>query len=698
MSKKRIFKLVIFLVILVASCFVYANYGTMKARDKTSEKELNMYIEHKELSLSRYELTLTQQLLYEKNQDLDTLIKDEPSETKDYYVQQFQPVSLFELEGEPFKFYAIDHSDDSIVTNDKTLADKNNKQGYYYFLRFDYDANGAVKIQGDYDYFSKMVSKKQFMEDFIDSKYSEFNAIEYDEINQKEGKVLLLENPKNMSFIYAIPKTYALTDFYKYSPHGISSNSYTTYLVPYVGMGTLLIFLFILLYPITVVKECNPYKTLKKVKFEIATITSVMLVYLMVLLTPMVVAMSCDGSLIKLLTGSGSYQYAWMITMLINIGMWFVVFQFIAYICFLIKYIFLCGFAYFKNTSLLGLGVKWLKETFHKITSFDFNASENQYVLKVVLVNGVVMIIVSFFSTFALVLIALYTLFLLHILSKKVKVIKQEYHALLDASEALSKGKFDVEIDTNLGMFQSLGQSFQNIKEGFETAVNEEIKSQKMKTELISNVSHDLKTPLTTLITYTDLLKGAQSEAEKITYIEILERNELRLKHLITDLFEVSKANSGNVHLDIKKVDVVSLFQQVHLECLDQNQEKQLTFKIHTTAKHIELNLDSEKTYRIFENLLVNIYKYSLANTRVFVNIMEEETAMHIVFRNISEQEITIQEDELLERFVQGDPSRNSTGSGLGLAIVKSFTNVQGGEIKLTVDGDVFKVELIFPK
>ncbi|WP_286149361.1 sensor histidine kinase [Thomasclavelia cocleata] len=289
----------------------------------------------------------------------------------------------------------------------------------------------------------------------------------------------------------------------------------------------------------------------------------------------------------------------------------------------------------------------------------------------------------------------IYSTILFIILKNKFNEFKNDYDILLNAVKRLSNGDFDVEINQDIGMFNSLGTEFTNIKNGFEKAVNEEVKSQKMKTELISNVSHDLKTPLTSIITYVDLLKNDNlSPNKRNEYIETLDRNSLRLKNLIHDLFEVSKANSGNIKLNFVNVDLVALIQQTKFELADKFNEKNLTFKTNFPEEKIILSLDSSKTYRIFENLLINISKYALENTRVYIDIDE----VKIIFKNISADEIKISEDELVERFIQGDTSRNTSGSGLGLAIAKSFTELQNGIFKVNVDGDLFKAIVIFKK
>ncbi|WP_279014995.1 sensor histidine kinase, partial [Thomasclavelia cocleata] len=340
-----------------------------------------------------------------------------------------------------------------------------------------------------------------------------------------------------------------------------------------------------------------------------------------------------------------------------------------------------------------------INKLINKVSSFDINDDINKIILKIVLVNCLIISIICCFFTFGIFFSLIYSTILFVILKNKFNEFKNDYDILLNAVKRLSNGDFDVEINQDIGMFNSLGTEFTNIKNGFEKAVNEEVKSQKMKTELISNVSHDLKTPLTSIITYVDLLKNDNlSPNKRNEYIETLDRNSLRLKNLIHDLFEVSKANSGNIKLNFVNVDLVALIQQTKFELTDKFNEKNLTFKTNFPEEKIILSLDSSKTYRIFENLLINISKYALENTRVYIDIINHKDEVKIIFKNISADEIKVSEDELVERFIQGDTSRNTSGSGLGLAIAKSFTELQNGIFKVNVDGDLFKAIVIFKK
>ncbi|EQG75153.1 his Kinase A domain protein [Clostridioides difficile DA00165] len=220
-----------------------------------------------------------------------------------------------------------------------------------------------------------------------------------------------------------------------------------------------------------------------------------------------------------------------------------------------------------------------------------------------------------------------------------------------------------------------------------------------MKTELISNVSHDLKTPLTSIITYIDLLKDESiTDENRKLYIDTLDRKSQRLQHLIEDLFEVSKANSGDVYLNIVNVDIVSLMKQILLELDDKLADSSLIVKNNFSNEKIILPLDSQRTFRVFENLIINISKYAMPNSRVYIDILETDNKVNIMLKNMSASEIDFSVDDIMERFVRGDKSRNTEGSGLGLAIAKSFIELQGGKMNISVDGDLFKVTITFNK
>ena len=316
---------------------------------------------------------------------------------------------------------------------------------------------------------------------------------------------------------------------------------------------------------------------------------------------------------------------------------------------------------------------------------------------KTLLINFIVLGIICsawFFGWFALVI---YSVFLYLLLKKYIRKLQEQYKKLLDATGAIAEGNLNTAFDDDFGVFESYKDALYKIQEGFRKAVDEEVKSQRMKAELITNVSHDLKTPLTAITTYIDLLKEeGVTEEQRREYLGVLEKKSLRLKRLIEDLFEVSKANSRNVTVNLVDVDIVNLIRQVYLEYEDKLEDADLIVRFRMPEEKVILKLDSEKTYRIFENLYSNIIKYAMTGTRVYVDLEKKDGLAVIGLRNMSAAELHVIPEELTERFVRGDSSRNTEGSGLGLAIAKSFTEIQGGKMEVVVDGDLFKIILMW--
>lgn len=257
--------------------------------------------------------------------------------------------------------------------------------------------------------------------------------------------------------------------------------------------------------------------------------------------------------------------------------------------------------------------------------------------------------------------------------------------------------KIEVKGNDRLATF---AQDINNLSEGLENAIDEKFKSERMKAELITNVSHDLKTPLTSIINYVDLIKKEESiEPEYLKdYINVLDNKSKRLKVLIEDLFEASKASSGNIELNIEKLDLNQLLRQ----SIGENEEKitnsKLDLKVNLLKEPVYINCDGKRMYRVFENLLINISKYSLENTRVYIDMKVDEDKVYLSFKNISAYELNFEADEIIERFRRGDLSRNTEGSGLGLSIARDLVELQGGEFDIQIDGDLFKVNLEFKK
>ena len=344
---------------------------------------------------------------------------------------------------------------------------------------------------------------------------------------------------------------------------------------------------------------------------------------------------------------------------------------------------------------LLSLGRDKVVDVYRDAEHFDVTKDAKKLILRIVLWNALILVVICSLPLGGLTIAIIYSVVLYFLLRRYISKLQKKYGLLLKATNEIAQGNLNVTIEEDLGVFEPFKPQIYRIEEGFRHAVAEEVKSQRMKSELITNVSHDLKTPLTAIITYVKLLQEpGVTEEQRKEYLETLDRKSLRLKALIEDLFEVSKANSQNVTLDIRDVDIVSMVKQVEFEMEDKLANAGLEVRMSLPEEKVIVPLDSQKTFRIFENLFGNIAKYALTGTRVYVSGFTAKEDVTIILKNITAQELTVSGEELTERFVRGDASRNTEGSGLGLAIAKSFTELQGGKFRIELDGDLFKVVL----
>ncbi len=270
---------------------------------------------------------------------------------------------------------------------------------------------------------------------------------------------------------------------------------------------------------------------------------------------------------------------------------------------------------------------------------------------------------------------------------------------LLKAGKEISQGNMDYHVDTGkmYGPLREHGEQLNRISEGMNKAVNERMKSEHFRTELITNVSHDIKTPLTSIINYVDLLEKEEIDNEKAReYLEVLSRQSARLKKLIDDLIEASKASTGNLNVSLERCELGVLIDQCAGEYAEKLKAAGLELVVTKPEEPVTIMADGRHMWRVFDNLLNNVCKYAMAGTRVYINLDKEAGRATVTFRNISAQQLNISGEELMERFVRGDSSRNTEGSGLGLSIARSLVQLQKGELELTVDGDLFKVTLKF--
>lgn len=291
------------------------------------------------------------------------------------------------------------------------------------------------------------------------------------------------------------------------------------------------------------------------------------------------------------------------------------------------------------------------------------------------------------------------------VIMKAVELLAALYIALnlrtlQKGGEKMARGDFSSPIDTKylIGDFKRYGQELNDVQSGLEQAVQEQMKAEHLKTELITNVSHDIKTPLTSIVNYVDLLKKEDIPSpEAREYIAVLDRQSHRLKKLTEDLVEASKASSGVLNVDLQPTDVNVLFSQIEGEYQERLAACQLTLVTQPPAPGTVIRADSRLLSRVMDNLVSNICKYALPSTRVYVVSTLSREAVTISFKNVSRDELNISPDELMERFVRGDASRHTEGSGLGLSIARSLVQLQGGRFDLAIDADLFRADITFP-
>lgn len=296
---------------------------------------------------------------------------------------------------------------------------------------------------------------------------------------------------------------------------------------------------------------------------------------------------------------------------------------------------------------------------------------------------------VSYASEIYVIIVWIYTMVLLNELNFRTQI-----YEITKQVEMMRKGNMNVSIKCTNSELEELGENINHLKQGMEKAINESIKAERLKTDLITNVSHDLKTPLTSIINYTDLLKKEKIENENAKkYIDILEKKSKKLKILTEDLIEVSKISSGNETVALEKIDFKELVLQANGEFAEKFEEKNLEVISNLPKEAVIVDLDGKKMWRVLENLYQNVYKYSLENTRVYVDLIVND---HIVFtiKNISKEKLNISPDELMERFIRGDSSRHTGGNGLGLSIAKDLSKLNGGTLSIQIDGDLFVAKI----
>ena len=355
-----------------------------------------------------------------------------------------------------------------------------------------------------------------------------------------------------------------------------------------------------------------------------------------------------------------------------------------------------------KN-SLIRTVLKWIGKCSGKLADFARAFSRNTAEkVKVLLVGGAFLFLQFLIIGCGFTGAGVFLMILLIVDAAAVIFIIRKADGLdliMDGLKKISDGElqYKIKTDTLTGKQKVMAEYINNIGSGLDAAVENSLKKERMQTELITNVSHDLKTPLTSIINYVDLMKRENPTDPKIQeYLRILDEKSQRLKVLTEDVVEASKASTGNIKLEMNDIDFVEMVQQVIGEFEEKFQEKNLTMMVHFTDEPSIIYADGQRMWRVLENVFGNVVKYAMEGTRVYAEISNRNKKVTFSLKNISAQPLNISADELTERFIRGDVARNTEGSGLGLSIAKSLTELQGGEFKLYLDGDLFKVMITF--
>ncbi|MEG3040231.1 MAG: sensor histidine kinase [Erysipelotrichaceae bacterium] len=714
MKKKYSILILVLFSIILCTCGIMAAYPKINEQAKiesvnqNSEQLLDVMIQnvlplnylltHKENQNDAYDIFITKP--QEKSEEKKIAITQAIEQSVFYLENDYQNIDYIVKDNETNIF--MNSSDESSLYKNYILNQntKPSNKDYQIWLILNFDENGKLKYESNHKNLNN-----DFIQDTFDNKKDNLiitannlllrNAPQTDN-NEGSSEYLFSDyqkiSIKNKQFIFAIPNVPIHNDAIVSIIDNNTQNLISDIVSKVVSITCMLLTLIALCVPFRKFKDMLVLNKLIKLPIEIIILYGG-IAFSVCLAMPQFVNHLMNSILPSANNLDITFYYC------INFGAWFVSFLFIFIAIGTIKLIFNKGIkTYFKENTITGKALHYFIEY---LKSFDLSKSINQRILIVISLNFLFLVFISILSNYnfriQLFFIFLYSIGLLIIGKYISNKIQENYKSLKNITNTMADGNLDYESSEELGVFEPLKNDLYKIKDGFKTAVNEEVKSQRMKTELVSNVSHDLKTPLTSIITYVDLLKNNDiSEEEKKNYIDILDRNSVRLKVLIEDLFDISKATSGNVSLNLTQIDIVSLMKQILFENNDKIAQTNLIIRESYSDEKILLNLDSQKTYRILQNLITNIIKYAMKQSRVYIEMIDYEEQVEISFKNISAQEIDFDPEDIVERFARGDKSRNTQGSGLGLAIAKSFTELQNGSFKVQIDGDLFKVILRF--
>lgn len=725
-SSKIIINIISILIIICVSIGIIAAYPTIKNIAK--EKIYNPYEETNFISdLTNSNSALYYMLKTDKNEkikpeDIFLEINENNSSLEEdgdviYYKERlnnyiYNYMKDLDKELRNLDYYALDKESGTILSRQsnnlgallqKEEINKSNEvQNFYdFYIVINYDEKGKLSISKINGGNEKIIYNTLINENIID------------EEDNYGGEVVLKYNPiKNATFIYGVPKDVIANKsmyFYRDRIYNYITNAERAAYIDSSDSFIIIAVSFIVLSALLITykreKDIIGFNKISRIPLEFHLIIGFFVLYFIFSAPENIIMESILGKIHWFFgINISDVPLTNSLILVLNLLFWIICFGMLYIYIILIKHIFIKGFKeYIKEDTLvlriITLIKSWYKRSVDRLLTIDLKDKGISNIIKLVGINLIILVIMSSMWFIGIILAIIYSIYLFIKLRESYTKVSNNYNEICDITQNMAEGNLEVDLERDLGVFNSLKEDLSNIQIGFKKAVDEEVKSARMKTDLISNVSHDLKTPLTSIITYVDLLKnGDLSDEDRKLYLDTLDKKSQRLQALIEDLFEMSKATSGNVKLNIMDVDIVSLMKQIILELSDKIEESELIVKSNFPSEKIVLPLDSQRTFRVFENLIINITKYAMPKSRVYIDIINEEDKVEITLKNMSATEIDFNVEEITERFVRGDKSRNTKGSGLGLAIAKSFVELQGGEFKIRVDGDLFKVLITFDK
>ncbi|MEG1002308.1 sensor histidine kinase [Clostridium sp.] len=569
---------------------------------------------------------------------------------------------------------------ENILKDDKLLSTPYIVDFYETYIVMSYDEKGMVTLNyicGD----EKTTSRDDYL----------YSTVNYNYVMNDES--YNYKPIKNTVFIYGIKDINALT--YLNTDYLIYQMDAEKIVYKYILIAFVLVIILGCVTKYEKVKDNYIIRKFLNVSLELNMIIGLICFITLVYLRSLIIGTVNENIASNLSTNPVGFELSKVLVILINFVAIFILLFIMFYTVILIKKIFKYKIIkYIKENSII---VRSIIRIFKYIKGIDLKKKDERRLILIIFINLVIVSAICALWFLGIVAMIVYTIILYIVLNKYMNKIFNNYNKLLEATVKISEGNLEYEVNEDLEQFEPFKRELYKVKEGYKKALNDEVKSQKVKGELISNVSHDLKTPLTSIINYTELLKDENLDyITRKEYIYTLDRKSKRLKTLIEDLFEVSKAERYDVKLNLSRVNIIYLLKQTLDELEDKIKESNLFINLNLQEEETILEIDQKRMIRVFENLIVNITKYSLENTRVYIDAVKEEEQLFIIFKNVSKEEIYFNEEYLLERFVRGDKSRNTEGSGLGLAIAKSFVELQGGNFEIKVDGDLFKVIISF--